>query len=195
MKTKKVIGIMVAGLLSFTCIAQENEKRFAIELAGGPSMATRELESGKLEKGFGFEGILHYRLMSCTGIYAGWGWNRFTSGLSFAGDNTDFEETGYVFGLQYEHPINASRSSYYLRAGGLYNHIEVENEEGDIIQDSGHGLGFQLGAGFKIALGKSWSLSPNIKFNALTRDLKVEDEPVSMRFNYLSVRLGVVKKF
>jgi opacity protein-like surface antigen len=195
MKTKRVFGIMIAGLLSLSCIAQENEKRFAFEISGGPSLATSELKSGKLEKGFGFEGILRYRLLSSTSIYAGWGWNRFTSDLSFAGNNTDFEETGYVFGLQYEHPINRSRSTYYLRAGGLYNHIEVENEEGEIIQDSKHGLGFQLGAGINIALGNSWSLSPNIKFNALTRDLKVEDEPVSMRFNYISVRLGVVKKF
>ena len=127
MKTKRVFGIMIAGLLSFTCMAQENEKRFAIELSGGPSIASSELKSGKLENGLGFEGILHYSLMSSTGIYAGWGWNRFTSDLSFAGNNTDFEETGYVFGLQYEHPINGSRSTYYLRAGGLYNHIEVEN--------------------------------------------------------------------
>ena len=195
MKTKRVFGIMIAGLLSFTCMAQENEKRFAIEVSGGPSMAASELKSGKLEKGFGFEGILHYRLISSTGIYAGWGWNRFTSDLSFAGNNTDFEETGYVFGLQYEHPINGFRSTYYLRAGGLYNHIEVENKQGEIIQDSKHGLGFQLGAGFNIALGKSWCLSPNIKFNALTRDLKVSDEPVSMRFNYISVRLGMIKRF
>ena len=88
--------------------------------------------------------------------------------IQFAGSNTDFEETGYVIGLQFKHPVDGFLSSYYLRAGALYNHIEVENDNGDIIGDTGHGLGFQLAAGVDIPLGAKWSLTPGVKYNAVS---------------------------
>ncbi len=69
--------------------------------------------------------------------------------------DTDFEETGYTFGLQFIHPLGTSEKiSYLIRAGGIYNHIEVENSAGDITADSGHGLGWEIGAGVQVYFGK-----------------------------------------
>lgn len=195
MKTKVLFLFAMLAILSAKGEAQESIKRFGFELSAGPSLSSREVPSGKLEKGIGFEGIFNYNFMAHTGVYAGWGWNKFSSKLSFAGKNMGFEETGYLFGLQFKHPIDGFRSSYYLRAGGLYNHIEIENKSGVIIADSGHGLGWQLAAGFEIPITSACSLSTGVKFNSLSGDVEIEGTETDLLNNYISVRLGIMKKF
>jgi hypothetical protein len=71
MKTKVLFTLALSALLSLTSFGQEKEERFGFELSGGPSLATREIDESKLEKGLGFEGIFHYRFMLHTGVYAG----------------------------------------------------------------------------------------------------------------------------
>lgn len=195
MKTKVILVVAFISIFFFSSIAQEKEKRFGFELSSGASFATQKLGSAELNPAIGFEGILHYRFLPHTGIYGGWGWNSFGADDSFAGRDVCFEETGYVFGLQYKHPIGDSKTSYYLRAGGLYNHIEIEDADGDITHDSGHGLGWQLAGGFDINLGKNWSLTPGVKFNSLSRDVANEGVNEPLDLNYLQVRVGILKKF
>ena len=196
-KIKGIIAAILIAMVSLTAVAQENEndKRFGFELSSGASFATTEPGDAKLNTGVGFEGIFHYRFLKHTGIYAGWGWNKFTADESFAGGDVDFEETGYVYGLQFKHPVKNASLSYYVRVGGLYNHIEVENEEGDIIGDTGHGLGWQLAGGIDIPLGSNWNFTPGVKYNALSGDLEINGTTTELDQNYLMVRVGFLKKF
>ncbi len=195
MKTKVTILLAILVIATLSATAQENEKRFGIELSSGASFATGKLNETNLNTGFGFEGILHYRFLQHLGVYAGWGWNSFGADDSFAGTNVNFEETGYVLGLQYKHAFNNSPVSYYLRAGGLYNHIETENSDGDVINDTGHGIGFQLAGGFDVPLGKNWSFTPGVKFNALSRNTDFNEVSTDLNYNYVSVRVGFLKTF
>ncbi len=194
MKTK-VFFSLVAVLIATSLQAQNQNPRWGFELNGGVSMATRTLSGSKLNVGGGFEASFQYRVLEHTGLYAGWGWNKFTADESFAGTNADFEETGYVFGLQFKHPVGTSPIAWYARLGGLYNHIEVENNKGDIIHDTGHGFGFQLAGGVDIPLGKNWSLTPGVKFNSINRDLENVEAVDNLQLNYLQVRAGLVKMF
>ncbi len=195
MKTRGLLVLTMLVLLSLSSTAQQNEKRFGFELSTGASVATNKLSGVELKPGFGFEGILHYRFMPHLGVYAGWGWNRFGADDSFAGDDVCFEETGYVFGLEFKHPITQLPLAYYVRGGALYNHIETENADGDIINDSQHGLGFQIAGGVDINLGSNWSLTPGVKFNSLSRDTEFEGISKQFDLNYISIRLGILKKF
>ncbi len=195
MRTKGLIALAILAMLTVSSFAQEKEKRFGFELSGGASLAPRDLGDADLRTGLGFEGILHYRFMPHMGVYTGWGWNKFTSDASFAGSKMDFEETGYVFGLQFKHPIASSAVSYYVRAGGLYNHIEVENTEGDIIGDTGHGFGWQAAGGVDLPLGRNWSITPGVKFNSLSRDVSIEEVTTKLDLNYIQLRVGILKKF
>lgn len=195
MKEKVILTIVISLLVTAASFAQENEKRFGFELSGGASIATSKPGDAELNPGFGFEGIFHYRLMPHTGIYGGWGWNRFGADNSFAGVDVCFEETGYVFGLQFKHPIGTMPLSYYLRAGGLYNHIEIENEAGDIIGDTGHGLGFQLAAGINYPVSRNWTVTPGLKFNYLSKDVEIQGITTGLNHNYISLRIGFLKKF
>ena len=194
MKTKVLLLAIILGF-QLSGKTQEKEKRLGFELSTGASVATKKLGESTLNPGVGFEGIFHYRFMPHTGVYGGWGWNRFGADESFEGTDVCFEETGYVFGLQFKHPIGESKTLYYLRAGGLYNHIEIENADGDITHDSGHGLGWQVAGGIDFDLGKNWSLTPGVKFNSLNRDVENEGVNVPLDLNYLQLRLGILKKF
>lgn len=193
MKTKGLALTMLV-LLSLSSFAQESEKRFGFELSSGMSVATKKLGGSTVNPGLGFEGIFHYRVLAHTGIYLGWGWNKFGADESFLGNDRDFEETGYVFGVQFKHPLGERKTSYYLRAGGLYNHIEIENG-GDVTHNSGHGLGWQLAGGVAVNLGNNWSLTPGVKFNSLSRDVENEGVNVPLDLNYLQLRMGLLKKF
>jgi opacity protein-like surface antigen len=194
MKTKGLVVTMLV-LLTMSSFAQKTEKRFGFELNSGASLATKKIDDASLKPGFGFEGTFHYRFMPHIGVYAGWGWNRFGAEASYAGNDVCFEETGYVFGLNFNHPIGTSKLAYYLRAGALYNHIETENSDGDIIHDTGHGFGYQLAGGIDINLGKNWSLTPGLKFNSLSRDTDYEETNKTLDYQYISARIGIMKRF
>lgn len=195
MKTKVLLSISLVTLLTFTVFAQDDSKRFGFELSSGVTMATNKLSGSTLNPGFGFEGIFHYRFLSNLGAYAGWGWNRLGAEESFAGDDVCFEETGYVLGLQFKNPFGNSPVQYYLRAGALYGHIETENSDGDVFNDTGHGFGWQAAGGIDIPMGKNWSFTPGVKFNSLSRDSDFEEITKELNHNYVSLRVGFLKRF
>lgn len=195
MKTKTILTVIMAYVLSVCALAQEKEKRFGFELNGGFALPVSELDGAKLNPGVGFEGIFHYRFMPHLGAYAGWGWNHLNADDSFAGSDMDFEETGYLLGLQYQRKLGKSAVDWFVRAGGLYNHIETENPDGVIINDTGHDFGWQAAAGIDVPLGKNWSLTPGIKFNSLSRDTEFENAEKQLDYKYLSFRVGLIKRF
>ena len=182
-------------LLSISSFTQESGKRVGFELNSGASMAIKKIDGASLNPGFGFEGIFHYRLMPHLGIYTGWGWNRFGADESFAGNDVCYEETGYVLGINFKYFIVDSKLAYYVRAGALYNHIETENANGDIVNDTKHGLGYQVAVGIDIPFGKGWSLTPGLKFNNLSRETAWEGLSKTINYQYLSARVDIMKRF
>lgn len=195
MKTKAFFLFAIALLLTLNSHGQQNEKRFGVEVNGGLSFATTELNGSDLNLGAGFETVLQYRFMPNTSVYGGWGWNHFNADQSFAGADMDFEETGYLLGLQYKRQIGNSPVSWFVRGGGLLNHIETENNDGDVVSDSGHDFGWQVAGGFEFNLGKNWSLAPGIKYNSLSTETGFNNANYKLDYRYLSVRAGIVKRF
>lgn len=194
MKTKALLTLTLSVILSVGALAQEKDKRFAFEISGGPSFPTSEFVEG-IRMGFGFEGIFQYRFMPFTSVYGGWGANWLSTESTNSENNMDYEELGYVLGLDFRHPFGSSNLSYYVRAGALYSRVENENSNGIIIVDNGHGLGFQLAGGLDINLGKNWSLTPGVKFNYLSKDTEIEGTSTPLDYQYISARIGILKKF
>ena len=195
MKTKLFFSTAFLMLFTYVTQAQDSAKRFGVELSMGVSMATGELSGTTLNPGYGFEGILQYRFMSYTSVYGGWGLSSFGAEESFAGDDVCFEETGYVFGLEFKHPFGASPVQYYVRAGGLYGHIETDNSEGDNVSDTSHGLGWQLSGGVEVPMGKNWSFRPGLKFSSLSGESDYDEITKELNLNYVSLRVGFAKEF
>lgn len=201
MKTKgSFVRLAIATVfigIAVLCVSRSTfaQNRWSFEIRPGIDFPTTKLGDANLKTGFGVEGAFSYRFMTHLGVYAGWSWNKFSSDESFAGNNTDFEETGYTYGLQFIHPIGQTKIDLLVRAGGLANHIEVENSEGDIIADSGHGFGWQVEGGVVLPIGEKWRLLPSIRYRSLARDITIETETTGVDLNYLSLGIGISRLF
>lgn len=191
-----LLTLTTALLLLLACESAVAQNRLGIEVRGGAAFATQDLADAELDVGVGFEGIVSYRFMPHLAAYGGWGWQRFPSeGNVFAGTDIDFEETGYTFGLLFTHPLGQLPLGYYVRGGGIYNHIELENVGGDITADSGHGLGWHAGAGFVVPLGSNWQLMPGVKYQALSRDIEIGATDWNTDLTYVTVGMGIMYTF
>lgn len=195
MISSRAAAILVALAVVFTAPAAA-QSPFGFELRGGPSFATRDLGDAALDLGVGFEGTLTFWPMPHTGVYGGWDWHHFgVSDPSFLGDEVDVEETGYAFGLRFEHPLGRPGSTAVaLRLGGTVNHIEVEDDGGELVTDSGHGLGWEAMAGFAIPL-RGWRVVPSLRFRSLARDLEVDGASTAVELSYFAVEIGFARRF
>lgn len=192
---KKLLLTIVALTLLTVLNQSQAQDKWSLEFRPGVNYATQDIADADLGLGFGTELTIAYRFMPHLAAYAGWSYNNFAVDQSFAGPDASFEETGYTFGLQFIHPIGESGLSYLVRLGGTYNHIEIENSDGDIIIDSGHGLGWQAEAGLVIPLSERFSLLPSLRYRSLNRDIKIENVSTSVNLNYLSVGVGLSWSF
>lgn len=197
MKTRISLLITLITVLAMNAAAQVQNQgnRWAFEISTGTSYATADIGDANLNTGLGFEATFHYRFMPHTGAYLGWGWKKFGADRSFAGNNMDFEETGYIYGIQFKHPLGNGRLNYVVRAGGIYNHVEVENSKGDIVSDTGHGLGWQVSGGIELPIGRSWTLIPSVKYSSLSRDFESGSDTFNSDLNYLATQVGFYKTF
>jgi Outer membrane protein beta-barrel domain len=167
------------------------QKNWSLSLRSGANFTTTKLGDSDLKTGYGFEGTIAYKFLPNLAIYTGWGWNKFNTDRLFTLSNIDIVETGYRAGLQITAPIGASNLKYLISGGGIYNHLEVENSEGKMTDDSGHGYGWEAEGGIVIPLGNSFSLTPTVRYHALTRDLKNGNLPTQVNLKYVSAGLGL----
>jgi hypothetical protein len=189
---QKLLLSSIFFVLSFATMAQ---KKWAFEIKPGINFPTKALADATLKTGYGFEGVFSYKFMPDLAAYAGWGWNNFNADNSFAGNNTDFTETGYSFGLQFLQPIDNTFIGYMVKAGGTYNHIEIENNDGEIIHDTGHGLGWQVGVGLPIYLNKSLIIIPECRYRSLSRSVDINEVNTPIKLNYIAASVGVSYSF
>ena len=187
---RKPLPVLALLLLAVSSTAHA-QNRLRFELRAGGAFAVEKLGDASLGAGPGFEATVGYRIQPHLSVYAGWDWHRFTADASFAGSKDDFEESGYVAGLQFQHPIGIEGLALQLRAGGTYNHVEIENTAGDRVADSKHGLGWEVGAGLAVRLGNRWQLTPGARFRSLSRDFTVGAVTTPGKLRYLAVDVGV----
>ncbi|MCF4100229.1 porin family protein [Gillisia sp. M10.2A] len=180
------IFLMFSGLL----YAQE---KWNLNFRPAVNFATQDVGDAEIKTGFGFEFTVGYKIVRPLTAYVGWGWNQFTAEESFAGINADIEETGYVFGLQFNLPVKSSKMHYWVSGGGIYNHIETENSSGDLKFNTDHKIGFQIAAGLKFVIAETWRLSPDVRYRSLSTTIKSEN--IDLELSYLSFGIGLSKAF
>ena len=186
---------LVALILVAVPSPDDAQNRLRFELRGGVAIPTAKLGDASLGTGFGFEGTVGARIQPHVSVYAGWDWHRFIADGSFAGANNDFEETGYALGLLFQHPVGSGPLALQLRAGGTYNHVEIENSAGDLVTGSGHGLGWEAGAGLAFRLGDRWQVAPLVRFRSLSRDFTVGAVTTPASLRYLAIDVGFSRTF
>jgi opacity protein-like surface antigen len=186
LSSKRTLAFFLSGLLLITSTNIFGQNRWNTALRAGANFPTTKLGNADLQTGFGFGGTIGYRVLPHLNVNAGWDWNHFSANQSFAGSNMDFEETGYNLGLQFIHPIERSKIHYVIGAGGIYNHIEIENGKGELVSNSGHGFGWQVEAGLSFPIAKRLDLMPGVRYRSLSREFKTADIGTSVDLNYIS---------
>lgn len=167
---------------------------FSAEFRPGLSFPLEKMGGTKINTGYGFEFTVAYDVIQHVGIYVGWGWKKFDADNAFLSNRVDIEETGYTAGIQYIHR-NGSAWSYLLRGGLVYNHLELEDNDGQFIADSGHGIGWQAEAGVSIEIGNNWDLRPTIRYRNLPGDIDIFNGQMKVDLQYISLGVGWAKRF
>lgn len=170
------------------------QDRFGLEIDGGAAIPTGKLAGAELKTGFGLGANVRLRLQPHLSAYGGWEYHTFRTDVMLGQREIDVDDTGYTFGLRFEHPLLA-RSAWWVRAGGLASHIELEDDAGETIGDSGHGLGFELGAGLAVPIGDRFSLTPGVRYRSLSRDLDVGGASENGRLSYVLLGVGIAFGF
>jgi opacity protein-like surface antigen len=168
--------------------------RWSVELSGGAAFATEKIGDADLNTGFGLGLTGRYRFLPHLAVYGGWDWHHFTVDQPVGGEDVDIEDTGYTFGLRFEHPL-VSRVAGWVRAGGTANHIELENESGSLVSDSGHGLGWEIGGGLSVPIGTRLTLTPGVRYRSLSRDVEIGGVTTPTDLRYVVAGAGIALTF
>ncbi len=194
MRTANVLCLS-ACLLLLSAGQAAAQGRWTIEVRGGVNFPVEEFLELDLERGFGFEGTIGFDIVPGLGLYGGWDWQRRELEVfPFVQGTVDVEDTGYVFGIRYMPP--AGPVSPWLRAGGIYNHVELEDQAGDIFADSDHTLGFEVGAGLQFRVGESFALTPGVRYRRFEPDVRGGPLPErSVTMSYFTAEVGIAVRF
>ncbi|HEX6644978.1 MAG TPA: outer membrane beta-barrel protein [Gemmatimonadales bacterium] len=172
---------------------------FSVEIGGGVAVPVQDFGNADLGTGFGFGANVRYRFQPHFSAYAGWEWHHFSAEL--APDELDVEETGYTFGVRYEHPFGSERPAgspspaVWVRAGGTLAHFEVEDEAGDPAGDTDHGLGWEAGAGISWPITNRIAVTPGVRLRMLKREINMGLGVQDATLSYLAAGVGVVIGF
>ncbi len=192
---KSFMAVIICFMLTLAPYFSSAQAGLSITLRPNVNFAVKKLGDADLKTGFGGELDIAYSFLPNLGVYAGWGWNKFNAKQSFIGADTDFEETGYAFGLQLNQPIGATNFGVLVRGGAIYKHIESENAEGKLMADTGHGWGWQADAGLSIQLGNYFQIIPNVRYQALAREFTIGNVTTPVDLNYVSIGLDLTYTF
>ncbi|MCW9037849.1 outer membrane beta-barrel protein [Altibacter sp.] len=173
-----------------------SQNKWSAEFRPGINFPTQEINDSELNTGFGFEVKVSYHLMPHLSAYGGWGWNQFKlEERSFGDPKIDLEETGYTFGFELTIPRGTPPISFFVNAGGVYNHFEFENNQDGTVIDSDHGMGWQVGGGMAYEFIENWFLRPELRYRSLSRDYTVANTPVESSLRYVGFGIGVAATF
>lgn len=202
---RTVVAVLAFGAVTVAPLSADAQplreaSKVSIEVLADAAFPTSKLGDAELDAGFGFGANLRLRLQTHLLAYAGWEWHKFATEELVASQALDVEETGYTFGVRFEHPFrvestSATRPGYWLKAGGLWNHLEIEDEDGEIIADTGHGLGWEAGAGVTFPLGSRLAFAPGVRYRTLNRDLTIASTTRSVTLTYVAATVGLTIAF
>jgi opacity protein-like surface antigen len=181
-------------LLVFPSYSVAQEK-WRIAFRPGIDFSTGELSDTQHGIGYGLEATISYKFQKHLSVFAGWSFNSFPAKESFAGDNGEFDESGYSFGFRFVYPIANTKFNYLIGAGGTYKHIELKNFERNVVANSGYGFGWQAEAGFSYEIVKRFAIMPTIRYSSLSRDIVIGSNKTPINLNYVSVGAGIALSF
>ncbi len=195
---KSPIRVALTGAILVLAPSVSAQEPWTAELRGGVAVPTIDVV-GDLGTGNGFalEASISYRFVPFLGAYVASDMVGFNPETSFAGPDVDFDGTGYAAGLRFEHPVTeAVPFDVWVRAGVRYDHLELEDASGETIAGTGRDVGFEVGGGLAVQVADAWSVTPGVRYRAVTHDVQLSPsrtEEADLR--HVVVDLGVRYRF
>jgi len=195
-----MIRIIIVGTAALLPLLQgtsvDAQERWGIELRGSGGISTQDTDREAYETGFGLEGTVQYRFLSSVAAYGGYHYTQFNAMESIAGPDMHLENTGYVAGLRFERPLReGSATSGWVRTGLTYDNLEIEDPAGEIVNESGHGLGWEFGAGLVAPIIAGWSATPGVRYRSTSRDFGIGDAAVPVELQHVAFEMGITRRF
>jgi opacity protein-like surface antigen len=185
--------ITAIALISCAIGAPADAQKFGLDVRAGAGFPVEEFQGAALRTGGGAGLAVQYRIMPHVVTYAGWDWHLFDMDEPFAGGMYDVVSTGYVLGLQFQHAVRG-RLGAFGRAGALFSHVELE-DDGGIIADSGHELGWEAGAGLHVAMNNWLALTPGVRYRTFGADLTVNGTAHPVDLSFVTADIGLTWTF
>lgn len=169
-KTLGFLSLVAATALAAPAHAQlPNVTPFSFEVRGGLAFPTGDFAedeedgTGGLETGTTLGANATFHFMPMLGIYGGYTYNSF--GVD-GEDDVDVIDQGFNAGLRVAIPTPLIPIDPYVKAGLVYNQLELSATEGttSISFESDRSLGFEVGAGVGITLGPKLSFTPQVTY-------------------------------
>lgn len=191
----KMQSLVIGLLILFYSAPSIAQKRWTAEFRPGVNFPTQELGNASPKRGFGFEATFSYEINPRLSAYTGWGWNLFTANEFYDQENLDFEETGFSLGLKFNNRFRETPLFYMIGAGLVYNHLELETRDGNLVHDTGHEPGWQAEAGVGLDLGNGFRVRPQVRYRSLAFTTEIADVEYDLDLQYLSFGLSFALKF
>ncbi|MGE3513152.1 MAG: outer membrane protein [Vicinamibacterales bacterium] len=191
------VHFVILALIAITAAAPARAQAqgpWTLEVRAGGSVPTGSFAGTDLEAGVGFEGSLGYRFAPGLSLFGGWDWQHRQAEDPLFGRAEDVEDTGYVYGLRFVTPGSATAKPF-LRVAGLWNHVELEDEEGELVADSEHTWGFEVGGGLDVSLSESWSLTPGVRYRRFEPAVRFGAAETEARLSYVTFDVGFAWRF
>lgn len=190
----KIRGIFIL-IFIFIITSLQAQGKWSLEFRPNLDYATTKIGDEKIKTGFGFDANVTFNFITNMGVYAGWGWNSYRAENIPETGNIDLNQTGYTFGLQYINAINNSAIGYFLKFGGLFAHIEVEDETGDTIADTDHEWGWEITGGLYLFNVSTFSLRPQLGYRSFSGNFNSGSLGEQVDINDFFFGIGIAKSF
>lgn len=196
LKIRVIVSVSFWIFLLFYPNCTDAQNRWKVSFRPGIDFSAGKIGESHLDIGYGLEGTISYRFQQHLSAFAGWSFNSFSAKQSVTGINGEFDESGYNFGFQFMYPIaDASKFSYVVGIGGMYNHIEAENYKRETMANSGYGLGWQMEAGLSYVILKQLDVMPTVRYHSFSREITIENTVTPIHLNYVSFGAAMILSF
>lgn len=188
-----LISSLVTLMCAWAAAPAQAQGAFTVEVRGGVNTPTETFVDTDLERGVGLEGTVAFRVMPRVSVYGGWDWNRRSVEDRLFGAEGRLVDAGYVFGVKFT-PAT-SRFSPWLRAGALYNNVELEDANGRAIAETDRVWGWEAGAGIDVPIGGSLRLTPGVRYRRFEPSLGLGSATFESTLAYVVLDVGLAIRF
>jgi hypothetical protein len=169
------------------------QSRWGIDCKPSLNFPTLLFSGIKLQPGFGFDAQVTYHVAGNVSVYGGWVWALFPQNKT-DGNALRVQRLGSSFGLKFTQPINKYNLEYYVKGGGLHQHLSIENSAQKHFNTDPH-WGWQIESGLSLPLDYGIALQPGLKYTTVAGNIEENGSRSGFHLNDLSAGIILSIRF